>query len=274
MRLYFASACSHGDRLSGWGVENYLYSYLILRNKKNNKNSIFDHDIKGTKHVLDSGAHTFQQADKPFSFEDMEKFLEEYGQFIEEHNDKFEWFAEMDIDNRVGLPIVDNWRRQLEKISPKILPVWHTYRGVKNFKKLCDNYKDFGVGKVTREKIISRKDLCKLLIYAYKAGCRVHGFGITDPSICYNLPLYSVDSTSWLSAETYGTITIFDKKKMKFVNFYYKDINKFKKYFVKLSDMDMLTDYHSRTKFVVDQYKEFEKSVNKVWKRRGIDWEK
>ena len=89
--------------------------------------------------LIDSGAHSFQHGKKV----DFLEYTKKYADFIKKHtnNNKIEGFFEMDIDNVVGYEKVLEYRKILESVSDKIIPVWHNNRGVDDFIEMCKKYK-------------------------------------------------------------------------------------------------------------------------------------
>ena len=57
-----------------------------------------------------------------------------------------------------------------------------------------------------------KKWLKKLVFYARDKGVKVHGLGYTSLTGMKEIPFYSVDSTSWLAGNKFGSIYCFNGK--------------------------------------------------------------
>lgn len=114
---------------------NYnLMSFYYMKNKLKLAKFIRDN----TKEIMiDSGAHSFQKGKKV----DWDLYTEQYADFIK-HFDRENviGYFEMDVDNIIGYDKVLELRAKLEKVSNKIIPVWHKNRGLEEFKKMCQQY--------------------------------------------------------------------------------------------------------------------------------------
>lgn len=85
--------------------------------------------------LIDSGAHSFQKGTKV----DWIEYTKQYAEFIKDFDKpNVIGYFEMDIDNIIGYDKVLELRKILEKVSNKIIPVWHKNRGIDEFKKNKD----------------------------------------------------------------------------------------------------------------------------------------
>ena len=153
---------------------------------------------------IDSGAHSFQKGKKV----DWDVFTDEYAQWIKENDcDKIIGYFEMDVDNVIGYEKVLELRKKLEAVSDKIIPVWHKNRGIKEFKKMCQDY----AGKIVAITGFKNEDIqddqyIEFLKYAWKWGCELHCLGMTRKDILNKVPFDYVDSSSWRQGVLYGRI--------------------------------------------------------------------
>ena len=83
--------------------------------------------------------------------------------------------------------------------------------------------------------------------------CKVHGLGITGKKVLQKYPFYSVDSTSWLVFQQYGTSKAIPNKTLQ-------------KYHCKNSH------WSRRNQYEINYYLENEEYLTKLWKKRGIYW--
>lgn len=179
---------------------NLLSYYQIKNNRK-----LFDKVLQWSDEVLiDSGAHSFQYGKQV----DWDVYTEEYTQFIKEVDcPKIVGYFEMDVDNIIGLPKVLQLRKKLERVSDKIIPVWHNNRGIDGYHKMCEEY----AGKIVsitgfRNKEILDKQYLQFLKVAWKNHCRVHCLGMTRKDVLNHVPFDYTDSSSWLQMSVYGQV--------------------------------------------------------------------
>ena len=161
--------------------------------------------------ILDSGAFTYLNgADGNINWD---KYVENYAAFINKYSVKN--FIELDIDPIVGIKEVERLRNKLEQLTnKKSIPVWHKSRGKDYWLKIVREYNYVAIGGVvTREiKPSEYKYFHWLLAEAKKQNCKVHGLGFTNLKGLEEYDFYSVDSTSWLSGNRFGSIYKFNGK--------------------------------------------------------------
>lgn len=209
MQVYMAGIEGQSKNL-GRLPDNYidfaLSSYFYLGERKN----VLDLLYKKCNHILiDSGAHSFQHGKKV----DLNTFIDKYISFIRRNTDnpKIEGFFEMDIDNVVGYEKVLEYRKQLEEVSNKIIPVWHTNRGINDFIEMCKKYsgKRISIGGFSGDIIDGQYNL--FINLAHKYNCKVHILGMTRMPLLNTLNMGrddSVDSSRWLQAGVYGAVDL------------------------------------------------------------------
>ena len=179
-------------------IENSRYvlsSYAYM--KKGLANNIGKWDM----FLLDSGAFTFR---KKSNNVDWNNYIDGYIKFINEYS--IDYFFELDIDNIIGYNNVVALRKKLEQGTKKqCIPVWHTTRGLNEYKKLCNNYNYIALGSSTKYKQKENHELLKYLLkIARQNNCKVHGLGFTSKMI-KEFDFYSVDSTTW-DGYRYGSL--------------------------------------------------------------------
>lgn len=178
-----------------------LMSYYYIKNKielaefiRNNTELI----------MIDSGAHSFQKGKKV----DWNKYTQEYANFIKSFDrPNVVGYFEMDVDNIIGYDKVLELRKGLEKVSSKIIPVWHKNRGIEEYKKMCKDY----AGKVVaitgfKNEDIKDEQYLMFLKYAKKYNCKVHCLGMTRKQVLEKVPFDYVDSSSWVQNSIFGRI--------------------------------------------------------------------
>lgn len=153
---------------------------------------------------IDSGAHSFQKGKKV----DWEEYTRQYADFIQKNdNPKIIGFFEMDVDNIIGYENVLRLRKILERVTNKIIPVWHKNRGISEFKKMCDEYS----GKIVAITGFSNEDIrddqyVMFLKEAKKRHCKVHCLGMTRTKILDKVPFDFTDSATWKLRTTWGHV--------------------------------------------------------------------
>lgn len=190
--------------------------YLVERNIKMLYNLMSYYYIKGKIQVaeyirdnseevlIDSGAHSFQKGKKV----DYVKYTNEYAEFIKKFDrPNVVGYFEMDVDNIIGYDKVLELRKILERVSKKIIPVWHKNRGIQEYKKMCKDY----AGKIIaitgfKNEDIKDEQYLMFLKYAKKYNCKVHCLGMTRKKVLDKVPFDYVDSSSWVQSSVFGRI--------------------------------------------------------------------
>lgn len=163
--------------------------------------------------LLDSGAFTFM-INNPGNIV-WEDYIERYADFI--NRNRINKFFELDVDSIVGYEKVKEFRKRLENLTGKpCVPVWHTSRGIQEFKRMCDEYDYAAIGGIVSGEIT--KDRYKLfpsmIAEAHRRKCRVHGLGFTNLEWLPKCHFDSVDSTAWTTGNRFGFIYRFNGKTM------------------------------------------------------------
>ena len=170
---------------------------------------------KYTNFLLDSGAFTYLNGLK-LEKVNWDNYIEKYASFVNLHN--INLFFELDIDSIVGIKEVERLRNKLEKLTnKKCIPVWHKTRGLNYWKRMVDEYDYVAIGGIVTKEIkqSEHKIFFPLLEIAKKNNCKVHGLGYTNLKGIEKYNFYSVDSTSWLSGNRFGSVYWFNGRTMK-----------------------------------------------------------
>lgn len=185
---------------------NRLESFYYIKDEA-------EHIHKYKMFLLDSGAFTFMSNVK--GKVNWDEYIERYAQFINQYDVKY--FFELDIDSIVGIKEVERLRHKLEALTGKqSIPVWHKSRGKDYWLKMIKEYSYVSIGGiVTREiKPSEYKYFTWMLNKAREQNCKVHALGFTNLKGLEKYPFYSVDSTSWLSGNRFGSVYKFNGKTM------------------------------------------------------------
>lgn len=191
------------------GVDFGLVSFFYIKN--NSKlNEVLSKINK--KLLIDSGAFSFMHGQTS----DFEDYTKKYRDFIKSNtnNPKIEGFFEMDIDSVVGYEKVLEYRKQLEEVSDKIIPVWHSNRGIDDYIEMCKKYKGKKISISTLHGDVDKSQYNLFINTAHKYGCKIHLLGCTDFNIIKNVNLGiddSADSTSWCMSGAFNTLCLPNK---------------------------------------------------------------
>lgn len=188
------------------GDLNILESYFYLRKKE----WMFPLIRQFNNFLLDSGAFTFMSQVKGHKI-NWDEYIEEYADFINKNDIKL--FFELDIDSIVGIKEVERLRGKLEKLTnKKCIPVWHVSRGHNYWLKMVKKYDYVAIGGIVTKEIKPKHyPIFKQLIKeAHAEGCKVHGLGFTNLKGLTKYKFDSVDSTSWLSGNRFGSVYKFN----------------------------------------------------------------
>lgn len=162
--------------------------------------------------MLDSGAFTFFSSGKHV---DWNEYIKKYADFITRNDVKL--FFELDIDSLVGYENVLLLRKKLESLTNrKCIPVWHKSRGLDEFVKMCKEYDYVALGGIVAKEITQKeyKYFPKLIKIAHENGAKIHGLGFTNLVGLTKYHFDSVDSTSWVSGNRFGSVYKFNGKTM------------------------------------------------------------
>lgn len=169
--------------------------------------------------LLDSGAFTFMGG---FSFTKnenktvkWEEYCERYADFI--NRNKVDKFFELDIDSVEGYEKVKEYRKLIERLTGKqVIPVWHSTRGIDEFKKMCDEYPYVALGGIVggEWKNDAEKYIPWFIKEAHKRKTKIHGLGYTKLEKLKMYHFDSVDSTAWTAGNRFGYVYTFNDGRM------------------------------------------------------------
>ena len=171
-----------------------------------------------TDYCVDSGAHIwlsafFKKAEKP-PIGAVEKHIENFITAIRALPTPPTFMVELDLQAMYGLDVVRAWRRDIwvpleHELGVRICYVWHTDDGGEEWERMLLDPNLRYLGLATRD-IMPTLDRARMVLRAYYAGKPVHGFASTGAKIMRHVPYYSVDSTSWLAGQIFGSSRVFD----------------------------------------------------------------
>lgn len=200
---------------------NILCSYAYLGKSSKFSESLFNSSINGDVNVMiDSGAFTLFNAKQDRNW----LTVNSYCDFLEKYSQYCEKYVMLDVIGNDDLS-KENYEKMLNRGFNPMFVFTMVDNNYEYLKKAVENNKHICVaGGVT-----TKGDwMTKRFQDVYnKTGALIHGLGyVTYPKI-FQLPLHSVDSSSWIQAsQIYGSICYFDNG-MKGIQ--YSDILKNKK---------------------------------------------
>ena len=167
-----------------------------------------------------------------------EEYIVEYTEWLKEYGDYFEAYAELDIGGvpGIGLGKVLGWRQMMldeglprDKLVPVVHTTWEDYYGELEgiakdaitpgwrnnmLKTQIQALIDEGYTYIGFEGGWETAAYESLLQMCGRQGVRTHGFAMTRLDVFRDTSFYSVDSTSWLSGQQFGSTYIIDGNKM------------------------------------------------------------
>lgn len=207
----------------GYNIRSILISYWYIRNRLSYFNSFVDYlkDVDGII-MIDSGAHTFKSDAKNFAHwtkpDSYTAYINEYLEFCYKYADKIFCCVNIDMDNWVGVDVVDRWNHDYFKPLAKKTNVIFNVDSKFNRKGVKDNtgglirmreyLKEFDYIGINRK--IANTHSATVFRESQLAKVKVHGFAVTSLSILNDYPFFSVDSTSWMAGAMYGVTYNYD----------------------------------------------------------------
>jgi hypothetical protein len=239
-------------------VRYRLMSFYYLRKKNVSKiEQLFQGTIPSdVVYLIDSGAFTFIETHlklakaEPAKWWDlMERYVEEYVEFLSTWRKYIFAAAEMDVDpvfnfgsvwNQSGSwgrslnawwatsvrnrldgslgytpPPVAYWRERIQTAGVPVLVSWHAMREWRGWQDQCTKYPYLAI---PSGEGLSEAHWFPYINEARKHGRVIHGFAGTKPEWLRRYPFYSADSTSWLMGSKYGHTMIFQNGRLRFYN--------------------------------------------------------
>lgn len=287
MRLVFATSPSmkHFALLKKCEVKHILVSYHFVK-----KVSELMRKMNGytpETFILDSGAFSVWANGGTID-------LQAYIAFAKELREQLPPQVELNVVNLDVLPgkfgetptneqreqsAIDGWNNMLEieKAGLKVIHVYHQHEDLKWLDKIREHLPYIGISPandVSMPQKLSFMDSCYARI---RDTVKTHGFAVTSPDQLYRYPLFSADSSSWVSAGRYGTIPLFyDDLSIKWLK--YKDRKQVLKHwdYIKHIGIEKLgaEDWQDRTELAIRSYQQLEKVATDLWTKRGVIWKK
>jgi hypothetical protein len=153
---------------------------------------------------LDSGAFSAWSIGKPID-------IQEYISFVQDNQHLLDVYANLDIIGDMRGTMVN--QRLMEDAGLRPLPVVHygTDQGI--VREVAHEHSYFAIGGLVGRSQSEILRYCRLVFdtsFSVRSDARIHGFGLTNPILVDQLPLYSADSTTWLLASKFGNLSLYN----------------------------------------------------------------
>lgn len=205
------------------GANKVLYSYYYIQQMRRERFiEQMQEEYPHVQWLLDSGGFTYWAKFKaqPERLMKVDEYRRRYFSYIDATWDRWARVTELDVDP-TGLATPDEvaeWREEMLERWPRanIMPVWHPERGPEEWQVFCRDkrLKHLAIGSGQKLWGMVRR----MIWEARLRNKTVHGFGMTKvrtvlPSVHYT----TVDSTSWLMGQKYGTLFVFANNQFRLV---------------------------------------------------------
>lgn len=204
------------------GATKILYSFYYIERLQ--RQGFIRRIQEANPHVqffLDSGAFTywtmFEAA--PQKLMPWREYKRRYFDYIAETWPRWSRIAELDLDEtfpEITLDRVDEWREEMFEEWPEapITPVWHPNRGMETWTHYCRDERIRYLAIASSHKNVGQTR--RMIWEAHSRNKLVHGFGMTRVKSILSLLNYdSVDSSSWLKAQRFGVLFVFQNNTFK-----------------------------------------------------------
>jgi hypothetical protein len=204
------------------GVKRVLYSYFyIYQMRREGFIARMQEEYKDVEWFLDSGAFTYFAKYKvePHKLMPWKIYKKLYFNYVGETWERWCRIAELDLDNsfdELTLDVLAEWRDEMVEKWPTapIMPVWHPNRGPEDWTSVCRDkrFRHLAIGSGSGMDGMLRR----MVMEARQRNKTVHGFGMTKVNTSLQkIPYDSVDSTSWLMGQKFGTLFVFQNNKFR-----------------------------------------------------------
>jgi len=227
VKIYFANR--DFNQLGVSRAKKVLVSYWYCQNHVL-RDSLRKYSLGyGVDLFLDSGAFSaFTQGH--------EIKIDEYCKWISSNEEYISVYANLDVIGNQVLTRENQTFMESRGLSP--LPVFHVGSGLKEFRRLCEKYEYVAIGgMVPYMKRVSAIWSTLVKIFEIGVNNKLHGFGCTNQKVLFNMPWYSVDSTTWLSGARYGEVCLFDTRSLQIISIAFGNWESWRKYRYLVEDL-------------------------------------
>lgn len=259
MKLFFAGceAKQHAQSAINNGVTSILESAFYLNYKRP------PNRFSAKCHVLDSGGFTSRKKGTIIN-------VEKYAEYL----NQFDVKVAFNLDTSNTDETLHNQEYLEKNTKCYIIPIYHysefivpRYQGL--LVDYAKKYHYIGLGGTAEGATgITHNKLAFFDFCFSTVGIRnkIHGLAVTSFKLMLRYPWFSVDSTSWLSAEAYGKFI--DFKDGRFVG-----LDSIRKQGGTFTDPRQLLSSHDRVNTSVKAYLKAEKYITQYWASKGVRWD-
>lgn len=249
-----------------------LISYLTAWKSKRKRRlrsellEYYKETFPDAKILIDSGAFSFH-VNTITPGTDPEEYFQDYLEWCKQNRDLFHRCVELDLDDIVGESTVHAWRGEMRAEGIHPIYCWGPARGKKGWMEACDDpaidYMAVGGGWASDPRAAN------MVRRAQSRGKKVHGMGFTETIHgLHRMQYYSVDSTSFLKGQKFGTLFLFFHKRLLQLDTDPAEReqvrSKYRKYFQSLGlDADAI---------IAGDYKEVTRCNALAWTLLGQEW--
>lgn len=246
--FFSASSIRDAEALLNAGINDILVSYFYLSKRASYYENEIIPRILANKGIFmtDSGGFSFITGNiKPeyYTEEFWLPYLNRYVQWLTDNHKNIYVAANLDLDRFLGREKIVEWNEKYFKPLEKYMQVvyvahrdwdnvYSDYHGLKRLKEYCSMYAYVGVNKNYAD------NYERVAAIAQTTKTRVHGFAWTSIPRLLSKPMFSVDSTSWLSGVRYGSSYVYDGANFKVYDASDKNIRKWRKLKIKEEKID------------------------------------
>ena len=194
-------------------VKNVLVSYHYIRQNpimtKDMMQQVRDH---GGLFMTDSGAFSFL-TDKKFNAQkfDWDSYVEDYAEWLDDNKEFVFSACNLDVDLYVGADRVRRWNEiYFDVLNKHINCIYVAHQNVFGRGKLdalneyCKDYDYVAVNDGLKDEVSAVYAKAKV------TKTNIHGLAWTKPTLLDDNPFFSVDSSSWVNYQKYGSTPVFD----------------------------------------------------------------
>lgn len=191
--------------LQGLGKSNFLISYYILRNQKDENLISFFNSARANTFMLDSGAYSAWSHSIAISLYDYIDFIKKYRQY-------FTHIICLDVIDDPILSEVNHliMLDELKEYDLEIIPVFHSGEPFSVLDYMVKKgYKYLGISPNNNWRETEKREWLKRVFSRYdfeKLGIKTHGFGYQSVTGIRYFPLTTCDAATWEIMSGYGRV--------------------------------------------------------------------
>lgn len=197
------------------GIKNVLISYFYIRQHLDYMEELLPELVAdGGVFMTDSGVFSFLN-DPNFDVKgfDWEAYIKEYTSWLKAHSKYIFSACNLDMDAYITHRTILMWNEQYFKpLEDDINIIYVAHRNIEGcgelgmVKEYCKLYDYVGVS----EELIGQAS--QIYQLAKQTKTAIHGLAWTKPTVLRDYPFFSVDSTSWVNYQKFGSTPVWDGK--------------------------------------------------------------